>query len=83
MPGSAPLIPLDETKSSELRSRVSLSALQSQQKKMQEQQEIQSQNQSQQSLKTSSRHLSVSLGDAKLFQQMLLEYKEAIKTWAS
>jgi len=69
MPGAPASGPLDETKLFELRSKVSLSALQSQLERQQTQSSSQSQ----------SRHLHVSSSDAKLFQQLLREVHETTK----
>ena len=79
MPGDPASGPLDETKLFELRSKVSLSALQSQLERQQTQTQTQSLSQNQSQSQSQSRHLHVSSSDAKLFQQLLREVHETTK----
>uniref|UniRef100_A0A6C0JZ73 Uncharacterized protein n=1 Tax=viral metagenome TaxID=1070528 RepID=A0A6C0JZ73_9ZZZZ len=90
MPGDSAFPLPSEAKPSELRSRVSLSALQNQllqlqgaQEKLQQQQEQEQQKQQTQPIlrQLQSRILNVSSADASLFKQALQEFHETTRYW--
>jgi hypothetical protein len=89
MPGDSAFPLPSEAKPSELRSRVSLSALQNQllqlqgaQEKLQQEQQLQLQ-QTQPLRQLQSRILNVSSADASLFKQALQEFHETTRYWGT